>query len=360
MANTITNRQMVFILIVTLMSISVITMPKVMAEQAGVGNWIPIMITAVVFGILVTFLAKLNRAFPGMALYDYSRELVGKTGCCIIAVFYVLYFLKASVYMSSHMAEMLRANFLFETPYWAFLLAGIPVFGYLAYQGPVITARIFELYGVVGLAVLIITHTNMMIQGDVNNILPFIVPSEIGRSLGAVKEAVIAFLGIEVLTVMPFSKKNKRAPWIAFLVLLAIGVIYVVVVESSIMMVGLDEIKYYEYPLFSAIRQIELEKIEFLKRLDVLYLTAGLMSVFAVVAVLYLAAVEYTVKLLPRVKRLVIVIGVGIAIFVGSIIGPGIDNFNEIITQYTSYTGLIAAGFIPIGLWVIAKVKKRA
>jgi len=132
------------------------------------------------------------------------------------------------------------------------------------------------------------------------------------------------------------------------------------VVESSIMMVGLDEIKYYEYPLFSAIRQIELEKIEFLKRLDVLYLTAGLMSVFAVVAVLYLAAVEYTVKLLPRVKRLVIVIGVGIAIFVGSIIGPGIDNFNEIITQYTSYTGLIAAGFIPIGLWVIAKVKKRA
>ena len=360
MANTITSRQMVFILFLTLTSVTVVTIPKVMAEAAGVGNWITLMSTAVIFGILASVIARLNRAFPGKALYDYSRDLVGKAGCCIIAVFYLLYFLMVDTYLCNAMASMLQANFLFKTPYWAFLAVGLPVFGYLAYHGPVNVARIFELYGMVFLVGLLVVHINMLSQGDLEDILPLIVPSEIGRAFGAMVKAIIAFLGIEVLTVMPFSGKSKKAPRTAFLALLAVGVIYVIVVESSIMMIGLHEIQYYEYALLPAIRQLNLEKIEFLKRVDMIYLTIGLMGIFAGMSVVYLAVVEYASRLLPRVKRAAIVIAAGVLIFGLSMIGFGIPDFKEIITGYISYTGLIAAGLIPAVLLIVAKVKKRA
>ena len=151
---------MVFILFLTLTSITVVTIPKIMAEAAGVGNWMPLMALSVIFGVLVTVIVRLQKAFPEKALYDYSRDLVGAVGCCAIAVFYVLYFLMVDVYLCNAMAGMLQANFLFKTPCWAFLAAGLPVFGYLAYHGPATVARIFELYGVVSLIGLIVVGTH--------------------------------------------------------------------------------------------------------------------------------------------------------------------------------------------------------
>ena len=358
--NTITNRQMVFILFLTLTSITIVTIPKDMAEAAGVGNWIPLMLMAVLFGVLVTVIVRLQKAFPGKALYDYSRELVGKAGCYVISMFYVLYFLTVNVYLANSMAGMLKANFLFETPHWAFIAVGIPVFGYLAYHGPATVARIFELYGVIFLIGMLVVHVNMLIQGDLVNIRPLVVPSEIGRALGAMDKTIIAFLGIEVLTVMPFAKGRKKAPRVAFLTLIAVGMIYVMVVETSIMMVGLHEIKYYEYPLLAAIRQVELENIEFLRRVDILYLTIGLMGIFAGISVVYLALVEYAVKLLPRASRLAIVIAAGILVFILGLLGFGIPDFDEMIVNVITYSGLAAAGLIPIILLIVAKGKKRA
>lgn len=360
MINTITNRQMAFILFLTLTSVTILTIPKVMAETAGVGSWITIMIISVIFGLLAVLFTRLNQAFPGRALYDYSQDLVGKAGCLIISVFYAQYFLIAGVFLCTTMTGMLHANFLFKTPEWAFLLAGLPVFGYSAYKGPTNVARIFELYGAVFLIGLLVVHANMLIQGDVVNILPLVIPSEIGEVFGAMKEAVISFLGIEILTVLPLTKNNKKASKVAFLTLLGIGLMYVLVVESSIMMVGIHEIKYSEYPLITAFRQVQLKHIEFLRRVDVLYLTIGIMGIFVVISVLYMAVVEYVSRLIPRANRAAVVIAVGAAIFVVSFIGLNIQNFDEILTNYITYAGFLAAGAIPLLLWIIARVKKYA
>jgi spore germination protein (amino acid permease) len=356
--NTINNRQMALVLLLTLTSITIITIPKIMAETAGVASWITLIIISVVFGLLTAVLAQLNRAFPGRAFYDYSRDLVGKVGCVILSVFYGHYFLVAGVFLCTGMAQMLNANFMLKTPQWAFVLVGIPVFGYAAYKGPAAVARICELYGVIFLISFMVVYANMLLQGDVDNILPLVIPSEIGRSFSAMKEAMISFLGIEVLTVMPFSKKNKRAPKIAFITLIGIGLMYIIVVECSIMMIGIHEIQYYEYSLISAFRQIELKRIEFLRRVDILYLTIGLMGIFAGISVIYTAVVEYIVWLIPRAKRVAVVIAVGVALFVFSFIGFGIRDLDDTLTKYITYVGLLTAGGIPLSLWIIAKAKK--
>lgn len=360
MDNTITNRQMVFILFLTLTSMTVITIPKTIAEKAGEGGWLTLLLTALLFGLLVMVIASLNSMYRGKMLYDYSRELTGKAMAVIFAVFYSLYFLLVAIYLCTSIASMLKANFLLKTPIWAFLLSSIPVFGYVAYKGVTNIARLFEFYGIIFVVAMAIVHVFMLYQGETDNIRPLLVPSHIGRYLSAIKDTILAFLGIEVLTVTPFSqKKSKKAPRKAFWTLIAIGFAYAMVVETSIMMVGIHEITYHEYSLISAIRQIVLHYIEFLRRVDIVYLTLGVMGIVAGISIVYLAIVEYICRLLPRAARWLIVVVVGVLIFLLSLEGFQIFDFTRMIEQYITYAGLVAAGLIPLSLWVVAKVKRH-
>lgn len=360
MDNTITNRQMVFILFLTLTSITIITIPKTIAEKAGVGGWATLLLTALMFGLLVMVIASLNSMYRGKMLYDYSRELLGKAFAVIFAVFYSLYFLMVSAYLCTSMASMLKANFLLETPLWAFVLVSLPVFGYVAYKGVTNIARLFEFYGVIFILAMTVVHGVMLYQGETDNIRPLFVPSETGKYLAAVKDTIIGFLGIEVLTITPFSlKRSKKAPRVAFLTLIAVGFAYVLVVETSIMMVGIHEITFYEYPLINAIRQIVLHYIEFLRRVDIVYLTLGVMGIVAGISMVYLAIVEYVCRLFPRAARWLVVVIVGFAIFLLSLEGFGILDFRHIAVQLITYGGLLAAGVIPVSLWIVAKVKRH-
>ena len=123
------------------------------------------------------------------------------------------------------------------------------------------------------------------------------------------------------------------------------------------MMVGMNEIVYHQNAMTTAIRQVELGFIEFFKRVDVIYLVVGLMSSNAGIIIVFLSLVEYLCRLLPKVKRIAITLCVGIVIFILRLIVLEINNFNKIFDKYIIYFGLATAIFIPLLLFVIAKVK---
>jgi spore germination protein len=359
--NSITNRQMVFILFMTLTTVTLMTIPKIMAESAGVGSWVTLMSAAVIFGVLAVVIVSLNNMFQGKVLFDYCQKLIGKVGSYIIAVFYILYFLAITTDLSSSLSNMLKSNILLKTPQWATLFASLFICGYAAYKGITNIARIFEIYGFIFLFAVVTVHITMLFQGNPENILPLYVPSETGKYFAAMKDAIFPFLGIEVLTVIPFTVKNgKKASKIAFLTLIGVGLIYVLATESSIMMIGRNEIVHYQDAMIAAIRQVELPKIEFLKRVDVLHFVVDLMAIHAGIMIAYTSAVEYVCRVFSKVSRVIAVICVGSAIFILGLVALGINNFDKAFGEIIIYFGLVAAAFIPILLFVIAKVKKHA
>ena len=358
--NTITNRQMVFILFLTITSITIITLPKDMAVCAGNGFWIPILVTAFVFALFTILIVKLNMMFQGKMLFDYSVEIIGKKTAVILAVFYIAYFLTVSVFLCTSYSNMVHYNFLLKTPQWAELMIGVPLFGYIAYKGVTNVARIFAYLGPVILVMLVIFFATMLIEGRIERILPFYVPSEAGKYISCLKDTPIAFLGFEVLTVIPFTKKNKKAAKTAFLTIIGVGFFYILAVAGTIMMLGINEIVYHNNPLIDAVRLIQYPEIEFLQRVDLLYEVFGFMGVFASKSIVYLAVVEYTCRLLPKVKRIVPVIAAGIIILTTSVLTVNIKDIAKIFSGIITIAGFAAALFIPGILLLIAKVKKRA
>ncbi len=361
MPNSITNRQMFFILFLTLTAFTTIDISKVMAQCAGTGSWVTILIASVLFALAAFLLVSLNNMFQGKVLFEYSHELVGRIGAYFIAIYYIQYFLTVLVTLVLSMSSLLKVHFLHNTPVWATTLAALPVFGFVAYKGVTNVARLFEIYGAIFISVVIVVHITMLIQGNSGYVLPLFIPSETGRYIKAIKEVVFPFLGIEVLTIIPFTAKNgKRAAAQALITIMFIGLFYILVVESSIMMVGLNEIAHYNYPLITAIRLVELPFLRIFQRIDVLYLTVGFIGLFAGLSIVYLNIVEYICRILPKARRIYIVLAVGLAAFVVSQLIQVIKGIDETLINVITLSGILSAFLIPITLLIIAKVKKYA
>ncbi len=358
MPNTVTNRQMFFLLLITLTTYTVISIPQLMAENANTGSWVPLLFTTLVFAIAATIIVSLHNMFQGCMLLDYGQRIVGKFFAYAISLLYLLYFLTVGVFLNFELASVLKANFLFKTPEWATLLISIPAFGYIAYKGITNIARFIEIIGTIFIITAISVHLLMLTQGDIINIQPFFRASHIKEYIGTIPHTILPFLGIEILTVIPFTKSNgKKAKKVAFFTIITVGLFYILIVETCIMILGINNIKNYNYALIEAIELVEMPLVE---RADILYLTVGFLGLNGGVCVVYLSIVEYACKLFAKIKRIIIVPAVGILLFGLSFFAIKINQSEQFLTSVIPIAGIFTALIIPIILLLIAKVKKRA
>lgn len=360
MYNKVSNRQIVFILFLVLTSISMIYLPKMMALKAGRGAWFTLLLTSLIFAVMAAIIVKLSKMHDGKVLFDYSRDIAGKITPYVLAIFYVIYFLVVDVYLCLSFTNILKYDFLPKTPQWATLISGIPLFGYIAYKGITNAARLIQLFGFVEFITTIFIGITMLFEGRGNHLLPVFNPSETGRYILSVKDAVIAFLGIEVLTIIPFTKENKKASATTFLSVLGIGLYYVLIVGGCVAMVGFNEIVHYNNAFIAAVRLVQYPTIEFLQRIDILYMTINFMGIFSSKAFVYLVIVEYLCRIFKKAKRLVIVLIVGVAIFILSLVLVTDTGIEKILAEILTYSGLVSAFIIPLILLLIAKVKNHA
>lgn len=313
MTNSITNRQMFFILVLTLTSYSVVDISRAMAKSAGTGGWITILATSIIFGLAAMVIVYLNNLFKGKMLFDYSKMLVGRAAAHSIIVFYILYFLLIVVFLILSMGKLLKADFFPRTPIWAMMLISVPVFYFIAFKGITTIARMCEIFGVVFLVIAITVHIFMISQGKIVNIRPIFNSADIGKYIKAIKESIFPFLGIEVLLAIPMTQRNaKRGVRTAFFAVFFIGLFYILIVESSIMIVGINDIVNYNDSLIIAIRDMSLSFLDFLERFDILFLTIGFMGMYMGISIVITVIVEYLCKIFVRTKRLTIVIVLGV------------------------------------------------
>jgi spore germination protein (amino acid permease) len=353
--SSITDRQMAFLLFVTLVSYSRISITKTLVQSAGTGGWFPLMVTALFFAAFVWVIVRLNSAFPGMTLFDYGQRITGKVLGYAFAAYFMVYFLLTLGFLSMKLTEVLKAEFYPKTPEWATLISSIFVCGFVAYRGVTGVARFFEVTGTVFLIFAAITYSAMLYQGNLQEIRPFFRASKLPDYLLAIKDTVTPFLGIEVLTVFPLSGKAvKRTTATASLTVLFVGFVYVVVVEGCIMMLGMRSTLNYNYALIEAIKQLDIPVIE---RFDIIHLTAGFAALVAGICALYLALVEYAVRLFNKINRLVVVAGVGVLVTCFSLAAQAMKPVQKIIEGALPFAGLVAAFFIPATLLLTAKVR---
>lgn len=355
MKSSISNRQMFFLLLLMLTAYAVISIPKVIAQSAGTGGWFSLMITSLLFAIFAALIVRLNSAFPGMTLFEYSQCIVGKAMAYILAVYFILYFLLFSVYLNLQLAAVLQAAFYPKTPRWAMTVASVIVFGIVAHRGVVGAARFFEVIGTVFVITATATHFVMFLQGDLREVQPVFRSSKLPEYFLAIKDCLLAFLGVELLAIFPLGGKGTRGSMVtAFLSVLFIGLFYVFVVGTCIMLLGMKSVQNYNFALIEAIKQIDNPVLE---RFDILFLTVGFAGLVAGICGVYLALVEYAVRLFQKASRLSIVAGAGVIMTALSIASQAVKPAITVFESALAIAGVASAFLIPAILLCIAKVR---
>lgn len=359
MKESITNKQYIFVLFGALVGYGIMGLPKVLAEEAETGAWISIIMATIVAVILTLCITYLNYTHKEKTLYEYSELLLGKVLSKIVVIIYIVFFFALFTLIVRLTSEVIKYSILPNTPYWAICLALITLVVFAVSKGMGNVVRLSVLLGIFVMLVAISTHIVVFMEAEAVNLQPVLGTGEVMDYFKGAGMAVLSFIGIEVLLLLPLGKQNDKKIF-AYNGITAgvIGLFYIFVVLSCIGVMGVHSIVHYRDALLATIRRVSIEELDFLKRLDGIVIVGWIMAVVTTLSFLGYGVASLTNKFFKDNNRSYnwVVIIVGILAFIGTIIIPDFEQVREWL-NYATYGAAFTAAFIPILLSIITRAK---
>lgn len=358
MSKFLTNRQISLMIYCITVGYGVIDLPSEAAQNAGAGSWFSLLVLTIIIMVITYMITYLQYIFEGKTLYEYGQQLVGKTTTYIFLIVYIIYFFLNFTMITRIYAETLKMIILNKTPVIAICALFYMVVFYALAKGINVVARVCELYGILNIIGFMFINTLLLTKGSLVHVRPLFVVQDLGIYFSAIFKIVLAFLGMEILFVLPLSKQhNKKVLKYTAFIVGFIGFLYIYIVESAIAVVGVDSVVHYEIALLDIIRGTDIYYLEFFRRLDGIYIIYWSMNIVCAMCLWGYGAITFTSKIVKKIKYKYIVTSIVIISFITAQIPKTKDQI-ELIIKYNSYFGAIATIIIPITLLIITKVKK--
>ena len=331
-----------------------------MAKTARTGAWLTLLLASAFFAIDAFIIVYLGYAYREKTLFEYARLLAGGIIACLIAIVYVLYFFILMTFIIRSSADIIKDEILFKTPVWATMLLLLAVSLYAASKGLTNIGRIMEYLGLIILTFGFVLHFICFSQGNFLNIMPMFDPSVKNLYFGALPDTIFCFLGFEVITIVPFTKRNgSKVLWTAIISILVLCSFYIMIVESCYAVLSVEDIVNYTHPLIVAIRRLDIAILQFAKRLDLFFIMIWLAAIFCSVSIISFTATEYVKKLIPKLNGNMVLTVIGISAFIAGLLLPNAAEVSKLFIRFMTYFGLIPAFAIPFILLVVHMVRPK-
>lgn len=358
MKNNITSRQVSFILYCIIVGYGIINLPKSSAEVGGTGGWVSILISTAIFIPVTYMITYLQYVYEGKTIFEYSQKLVGNFLTYVFVFIYIIYFFLYFTMVTRIFSETLVLAILVKTPQRYISILFYIVVGYAMIKGLYTIGRLCEIYGFISIFLTIIFGLIVFTQGKIVNIMPVFVKEDIFIYLKGISKMLLPLLGMEILTVIPIDKKNNKKIFkYTTIMVVFIGGIYIFLVEAIISVVGVEPIALTKASVFVIAKGIDISYLEFLRRLDGLYIISWVLNIVCAMSLWGYGASSLINKVFINIKYKTIVIVMIILSFITGQIPKTMEQVEKFIT-YLSYTVIIVAFIIPFILLIITKVKK--
>lgn len=244
---SITPRQLVFVLVGSQVAVAFLSLPRVAAEQAGQDAWIAVLLGAIIPLLALFLIERLGRQVPELSFVKMARLFLGKfAGTISILVFiaYVIFILSIVIRI---FCEITSEYLLPRTPLAVIALLTMLGIVYIISQGAQVIGRINELLFYLLLPVLLILLVPLPVA-DVTNLLP-VGTSGLPEMAHGVFRAAFAYSGVEVLLIFYFFVDRKEAVMKAgFIATMITACIYLTITVISLMVFGADILQNITWP----------------------------------------------------------------------------------------------------------------
>ena len=360
MNETLTNKQIAFVIFQIVVGYGIVSLPKKVAEIGGSGGWITLLISTLIFIFITNVFLYLGYTHKNQTLYEYSESLVGKYISKLIVVIYIIYFTLFSTSLIRISSETIKITVFEKTPTIVFVINFYLILYYTIIKRLRVFARLSEIYGIIFIVTILVIQFIMFTSGDYINLRPFIVIDDIPTYLAGIPKVLFSFYGVELIAIIPLSAKNNKNVFKYSSIMVGfIGFLYIIIVESCISLMGVDNIIYYEDALFVAIRRLDISYLEFLRRPDGIFIMAWLMSLICTIIGTAYGAVVLLSKLFKKIPFNLITAAYVLMSFVIFQIPKTLFQVNDLVTFINNF-GVIPVFITPLILSIITKLKNHS
>lgn len=354
----LTNRQISVILYSVIVGYTVTSLPKNIAKKAGTASWLVLLIGTIIFIFITYIITFLQYVYEGKTIYEYGQQLVGKFLTHVFLILYLVYFFTYFTMFVRGASESIKATILVKTPIIYLCIIFLIVIGYALIKGINVIARACEIYVTIITLGYILIFFLLATQGQLVNIRPLFVASDIVKYFKAIPSTSLPFLGMEILLFIPISQSENKNIYRHTLVMIGlIGILYIYIVESVISVVGVELVVMLNSPVVSALKGIDIYSLEFIRRIDGIYFIFRLMNLSCGISIWGYGIIVILNRIFKSVNyNFMVIIIIFISIIVSQI--PKTMFIIELIIKYNSYLGIVLAFVIPVILFIITKVKK--
>ena len=356
----VTNRQIFFIILISILSSStIINLPAQAAALSGTGGWVSIAVAALMLIIPLLLWIYLGNLFPEKTLADYSGKIVGKSLSKLITIFYTLYFILLLSLFVRQCSEYVKNEYLPMTPIWAIILVIVLTCSYSGSKNITDIGRIVEFSGLIVIVLGAIIHTIMITQGNLIDIMPLYEPKQTWTYLNGSVPLLTCFIGFEVLSIIPFNEDGKKKrKWYALGALFVAAFSFIFVIESSFSILSVEDSINYKNSLFLAIREVKAEYLQLLSRIDIIFIFAWMFAIICE-ATLFKNAIDKNFNMLINSKKPSLTLWSSAAlVFILANIPLNHEAVEKYFRLFAWYFSTVSIFVIPLILFIVVKLRK--
>jgi spore germination protein KB len=334
-----------------------------LAGNALQDAWLAILLGLAGGLVLFQIYYRLFSYYPDLPFTGYVQKITGKWIGRVIGFIYIIYYIYLAARILRDFGELLTSTIYTQTPQFVITSLMMLTIIYAIYKGLEVLARVGELLFFVVYIMAISGGLLMVFTGLIhlenlkpvleNGLMP-VLKTTLGQTINFPFGEMIVFTMI-----LPCLSEPKKARSICMFAMVLSGINITITSIIDISTLGVDLFIRSPFPLLSAIQKIQL--LNFLERLDVLFMLYLTVGGFIKIGVFYYAAVVGTVDLfkMKDQKKMIFPIGLLVIFASGAIASNYSEDIKEGLEVVPIYLHWPFQIIIPGILLVIAFIRNR-
>lgn len=354
----INNRQLAVLITLYTIGDSILVLPSIPAMIAKEDAWISGLIGLLIgllFTMMFAWLGKLN---PGLNVYQYSCNVLGKWGGQFVTLVLTFYFLLMVAAQIREMGDFMTIQIMPETPIHSIILLflGVVILG--ARHGIETIARVGELLFPYFFLMYFILVLCLLPEIDWENLYPILHTGWKPIIYGSLTTTTFPFAELVcVLVILPSVNNGKRIPKSMLAGALLGGITLEIMILLTIAVLGAPMTANQIYPAYSLAKKISIGN--FLERIEAMLAIMWIVTTYFKTILNFYALMHGIANLTKLSDPKLATLPLGMILVVSSLVSfPDITYFNDLVANYWPYldfTICLALPLLLLGLHFTAK-----
>lgn len=354
----ISRYQIMVLIIMTVISVGVFSLPADITKQTGTDGWITILIAGFLNIIAALIIVKLNSKFPGKTFAEYSQIIIGTFAGKAITLIFAIYLLLVIAFQVRAFTEVIKMLLLFRTPTEVIMLSLILICTYVTRGGVECVARINELLFPILFIPFFIILLFSVPSIEIDNLLPIMQTPPI-KIITAIPATAISFGGIEFgLYYLGFVKEPQKAYRAVAMAVGFITFFFLIVTLLCVAAFGVTSTPDMIWPLVSLLRTINFPGL-FIERLEGFIIPLWMMTVFTTLVSSYFIVSYSLSKVIGTREQKQYVVPLTLVIYYLALQPeslPQLFEWSNLVFPTAIYLHLY---LLPVVMLIIARMRKK-